>query len=34
MAIMRTMKGGKSNFHMSARSMKPSCGIETYAVRR
>lgn len=25
MAIISTMKGGKSNFHMRASNMKPSC---------
>lgn len=25
MAIISTMKGGKSNFHMSASNIKPSC---------
>jgi len=25
MAIIRTMKGGKSNFHMRASSMNPNC---------
>jgi len=25
MAIIRTIKGGKSNFHMRASNMKPSC---------
>lgn len=24
-AMIRTMKGGKSNFHIRANSMKPSC---------
>lgn len=25
MAMISTIKGGKSNFHMSASNMKPSC---------